>query len=277
MRLDEWEGFPKQNRRRGAALAVGILAFTVAALVFFTEVSLSAPALKTLSVELAVTMFCCTVMYCSMADAGALLGQECEGVREAEREWQSAVSEVRGRSLTAGLADFCRGLAIDERRSLRTDLFASVGLSYEEGMRLSSEEGALSALPRRVRRTVRRAVRLRLLRLSPELLLYGAQPRRRTLLPPTATTVQRRSTLRAMLPALLGSALTVSVAIRCREGIDAAAVISAVFRLLALVSTGVRGYGMGYRSVVEDGVSSMRVRASYLHRYLALPRDEKSA
>ena len=93
------------------------------------------------------------------------------------------------------------------------------------------------------------------------------------LVPPSASAVRRRSTVRAMLPALLGSLLTVSVALGCRDGIDAAAIVSAALRLLALLSGGVRGYAMGYRSVTEDGVRSALVRTEYLTRFLSAEKS----
>ena len=260
----------RMNRRCGASFFVGGLAFVVAALVFFTELSLSAEPIATLTLELAVTMFCCIVMYGSMADAGAEIGEEREEVKRAIAEWKGYATAVRERGLSSGLSAFCRRLAEQERREVRCDLFASIGLSLADGLALSGDKARYKALPRRSRRIVSRAARLSLLRLSPELLLYGARDqRRRTLLPPTARDTRRRAMARAMPSAILGSLLTVSVAMTCRSGIDAAAVISAILRLLALLSTGVRGYGMGYRSVTEEGVRSASVRACYLSRYLA--------
>lgn len=257
------------SRRRGAPFTVGILAFAVAALVFFTEVSLSAAPIASITLELAVTSFCLVIMYSSMADAGALSGEEREEVRIANAEWKETAAQVRASGRAASLPAFCRRLAEAERYSVRCDLFASVGLSVEAGLALAGDRDRCRLLAPRVRRTVRRALALPLLRLSPELLLYGAADRRRrSLLPPSALSTRRRSTVRAMLPALLGSLLTVSVALGCRDGIDAAAIISASLRLLALLSGGVRGYAMGYRSVTEEGVQSTLVRTEYLSEFL---------
>lgn len=257
------------TRRRGAPFAVGVLAFVVAALVFFTEVSLSAAPIASVTLELAVTSFCLVVMYSSMADAGALAGEECEAVKRANAEWREIASRVRASGKVSELPAFCRALAEGERREVRSDLFASVGLSLEDGLALAADPARQRGLVRQVRRAVRRAASLRLLRLSPELLLYGAsEPHRRMLIPPGALATRRRSTVRALLPALLGSLLTVSVALGCRDGIDAAVIVSASLRLLALLSGGARGYAMGYRSVTEEGVQSTLVRAEYLTRFL---------
>lgn len=257
------------SRRRGAPFAVGVLAFLVAALVFFTEVSLSAAPIASITLELAVTSFCLVIMYSSMADAGALAGEECEQVRRANAEWREVAARVRASGKASALPAFCRRLAEQERRELRIDLLASVGLSLEDGLAIAEDRARRRTLPRRVRRAIRRAEALPLLRLSPELLLYGARElRRRMLVPPSASAVRRRSTVVAMMPALLGSLLTVSVALGCRDGIDAAVIVSASLRLLALLSGGARGYAMGYRSVTEQGVESTLVRTEYLTRFL---------
>jgi hypothetical protein len=258
------------THRRGAPFSVGILAFLVAALVFFTEVSLSAAPIASVSLELAVTMFCLAVMYSSMADAGAEAGEEKEEVKAANAEWKSLAARVRSSGLASGLSGFCRRLAESERKEARCDLLASVGLSVEDGLALSLDRARLRTLERPIRRAVRRAALLPLLRLSPDLLLYGSgEGRRRMLLPPTAAATRHRATARAMLPAMLGSLLTVSVAIGCRDGIDASTAISAALRLLALLSSGVKGYLMGYRSVTEEGVRCAYVRAEYLSRFLS--------
>ena len=258
------------SRRRGASFSVGILAFFVAALVFFTEVRLTAAPIAHLTLELAVTMFCLVIMYSSMADAGAEAGEEKDEVKRIFSEWKAIACRVREAGLTSGLSAFCRRLAESERNEARCDHLAIVGLTIADAHLLFADRKRFSALPRRVRSIIRRAETMPQLRISPELLLYGGGATyRRRLLPITAAAKRRRSTLRAMIPALLGSILTVSVAIGCRDGIDASAIVSAALRLLALLSSGVKGYAMGYRSVTEEGVRSATVRAEYLSRYLA--------
>ncbi len=265
----EFEGLGRPLGRTGGAYAVGIFAFLVAALVFFTEATLTAAPIREVTVQLAVTMFCCVIVYVSMSEAGVQTGEERDEVRAAREELGALTDRIRREGRAAGLARFCRSVAIEERENLRADLLAEVGLDLEKYRALLDDPAALALASRRVRRAARRAERLRLLRLSPELLLYGGERPRRSLLPPSATAVRGRATLRAMLPALLGSLMTVSVALGFRAGLDAAAVASAIFRLLALVSTGARGYSMGYRSLTHDGVRSMKSRAAYLVRYLS--------
>lgn len=268
----EFEGLGRPLGGAGGAYAVGVFAFLVAALVFFTEATLTAAPIREVTVELAVTMFCCVIVYLSMSEAGMQMGEERDEVRLAREELAALTDRIRREGRAAGLAAFCRSVALEERENLRADLLAEVGLDAVRFRELCSDRAALLREGRRVRRAVRRSERLRLLRISPELLLYGGERPRRTLLPPSAAAVRGRATLRAMVPALLGSLMTVSVALGFRAGLDAAAVVSAVFRLLALVSTGARGHSMGYRSVTVDGVRSMKSRAGYLVRYLSAER-----
>ena len=62
----EFEGLGRPLGRAGGAYAVGIFAFLVAALVFFTEATLTASPIGEVTVQLAVTMFCCVIVYVSM-------------------------------------------------------------------------------------------------------------------------------------------------------------------------------------------------------------------
>ncbi len=250
------------------AFAVGIFAFLVAALVFFTEASLTAAPIAEISVQLAVTTFCCIVVYIAMSEAGVERGERQSEVTEARAELCSHAERIRKEGRIGGLAEFCRALVLTERESRRAEILGEVGLDEAECARLRSSRELLSSESRRVRAAVRRAERVRLLRLTPELLLYGGERQRRAMLPVSAVAVRWRATLRALLPALLGSTVTVSVALAVRSGLDASAVASAVFRLLALISTAAKGYRMGYSSVVRDEVRSLGCRAAYLARYL---------
>ena len=203
-----------------------------------------------------------------MSEAGVERGEECEEVRSARSELRALAERIRCEGRIGGLAEFCRALVTEERERRRCELLAEVGLGEERYLQLLSERRQLKEESRRVRHAVRRAERLGLLRLSPELLLYGGERQRRALLPASPSAVRGRATVRAMLPALFGSLMTVSVALGVRSGLDGAAIASAIFRLLALVSTAAKGYRMGYRSVVRDGVRSMGCRAAYLAEYL---------
>jgi uncharacterized membrane protein YhaH (DUF805 family) len=267
MEHNEFAGLGEIRFRRGAGFFVGILAFLVSALVFFTEATLTAAPIRDVTVSLVVTMLACVVMYTSMTDAGCRAGEEREEYREALSEWKELAANVRSRGLIAGLPAFCRRIAVEERENTRADLLAAEGIDLSRYRLLVEDRAAYLALDRKTRRIVRRVSRVRLLRFRPgELLSSG--PQRRAILPQAPGRARLRATAAAMIPALLGSLVTVSVAFSTRGGLDAGAVISALFRLLALLATGVRGYAMGFRSVTVTAVNAARVKSSYLARYL---------
>lgn len=262
-------GFGDFRLRRGAGIVIGVLTFLVSILVFFTEPSLSAKPVEHVSVQMSVTMFCIFLMYTSMCDAGCRAGEDRPEYAEARDEWTVLADRVRRSGFLSELAGFCRRLAIEEREEARADRLASVGLSLTDFYALDADPSRLRALPRRTRRAIRRARAVRLLKLPPDRLLSSAGRGRRRIAPASPGASRARSTVFAMVPSLLGTFLTVSVAFTAADGLTASAVISAAFRLLALLWTGFRGYGMGYRSVVRDGVAACKTRSALLLRFLS--------
>ena len=262
-------GFGDLRLRRGAGIVIGVLTFLVSILVFFTEPSLSAKPVEHVSVQMSVTMFCIFLMYTSMCDAGCRAGEDRPEYAEARDEWTVLADRVRRSGFLSELAGFCRRLAIEEREEARADRLASVGLSLTDFYALDADPARLRALPRRTRRAIRRARAAHLLKLPPDRLLSSAGRGRRRIAPASPGASRARSTVFAMVPSLLGTFLTVSVAFTAADGLTASAVISAAFRLLALLWTGFRGYGMGYRSVVRDGVAACKTRSALLLRFLS--------
>ncbi len=261
-------GFGDLRWKRGAGIVIGALTFVVSILVFFTEPSLSAKPVEKITVQTSVTMFCIFLMYTSMSDAGCRAGEERAEYTAARDEWTALADRVRRSGRLSELSGFCRRLAVEEREEARADRLASVGLSLADFHAITSDPVRFRALPRRTRRAILRARSVRLLRLPPDRLLSSSGRGRRRIAPVSPGATRTRSTVFAMIPSLAGTFLTVSVAFSVSDGLTASTVISAAFRLLALLWTGFRGYGMGYRSVVRDGVAACKARAALLLRFL---------
>ena len=263
--------------KRGAGIVVGVLTFLVSVMIFFTEPSLSAKPVEHVSVQMSVAMFCIFMMYTSMSDAGCRAGEERPEYAAARDEWTNLADRVRRSGYLSELAGFCRRLAVEEREEARADRLAAVGLSLADYEAIESDPARYRALPRRTRRMIRKVRAVRLLKLPPDRLLSSAGKSRRRIAPVSPGAQRTRSTVFAMVPSVAGTFLTVSVAFTTADGLTASAVISAAFRLLALLWMGFRGYGMGYRSVVRDCVSACKTRSALLLRFLAECGDENPA
>ena len=265
----DFPGFPVLKWQRGAGLVVGLVTFLVSVLVFFTEPDLSARPVGRITVQMAVTMFCIVLMYTSMSDAGFRAGEEREDYVAARAEWIDLTDRVRKSGRLRELPGFCRRLSVEEREEARAGKLAAAGLSLSEYYAYLSDPAGMRTLPRSTRRAIRRAhgVRLLLLRADQLLCLDGMGKRR--LAPVSPAAARARSTFLAMIPSLCSTLLTVSVAFSASDGLTASTVISAAFRLLALLWTGFRGYGMGYRSVIREGVSACKTRTALLFRFLS--------
>ena len=264
----DFPNFSALKWRRSAGIVVGIVTFLVSILVFFTEPDLSARPVESVSVQMAVTMFCIVLMYTSMTDAGSRAGEERDDYIAARTEWIDLTDRVRKSGRLRELPGFCRRLSVEEREEARAGKLAAAGLSLSEYHALISDPARMRTLPRRTRMAIRRAHATRLLLLRADQLLCLDGMGRRRLAPVSPAAARARSTFLAMIPSLCSTLLTVSVAFSASEGLTASAVISAAFRLLALLWTGFRGYGMGYRSVIREGVSACKTRAALLLRFL---------
>ena len=262
-------GLGELHWKRGAGIAIGALTFLVSILVFFTEPSLSAKPVAKITVQMSVTMFCIFLMYTSMSDAGCRAGEERTEYTTARNEWTALADRVRQSGNLSELPGFCRRLAIEEREEARANRLASVGMSLADYGEITSDPARYRSLPRRTRRVVRRARAVRLLPLTPDRLLLSSGRGRRRIAPASPGAARARSTAFAMIPSLVGTFLTVSVAFTVEDGLTTSAMISAAFRLLALLWTGFRGYGMGYRSVVRDSVAACKTRSALLLRFLS--------
>ncbi len=265
--IHEERGYlPSLTPRGSGGIALGLGAFLVAALVFFTEMTLTCAKAGEVSIGLVVTMFCQVIIYTSLSDSGAKRAEEREEVQGALLLWRTTADRVRVCACTAKLSQYLLKVAKREREEYQRGMLLSHGIDEE---RFAAYAAGERAGERRDLRVMRRAMRLPLLSIKVQDLLFGAACRRRALLPTEPGRMRLRATVRAMLPALVGSLLTVGVVFQVRDGIDFGVVVSVCMKLLALLYSGARGYAMGVRSVTEGLLASLRMKVGYLEEFLA--------
>lgn len=258
-------GLPKRN----SGILIGCLTILVAAAVFFCELHLSAAPTEQTAVTACVMLLCCFVMYTSLYDAGHARASEGDGYQKTLGTYESLREQVRTIGDPAALERFCSHYAEEELFLCRSRMLLYAGVdmtTFQRWQNGEMETEEYGALPKEKRRAIKRAARLKPLKLSAFRLLSGATGTRRQLLLSTRPRRIRRTTT-ALLPTMVGCLVTVSVTV---EGVamTPALIALGLLRLFAILWTGVRGYATGSASVKEDDTLALQDKITLLKAFL---------
>ena len=211
----------------------------ISALVIFTDVGIVSADIETLTMALLLMLIASYVMYFSMESAGEKLGMESEEYTEAEGHYKRVSAEIPPSSIPE-LREFTKEYALCEAR-YRQELFLfRHGLTprcldeYRSGKQFSAREGLV----------LRRAMRIKPIRLTPSDLLCSGTSRGGELSNPTR--MRSVSMMLKMLPTALCTLFTASVVLGTKECLDPPAVIEGLLKLSTLAIIGLRGYTAGY-------------------------------
>lgn len=259
----------RPETRRNMGIWVGVLTVMVVAAALFCEMHLTAAPIEQTAMTATVLLSACFVMYTSLFDAGRQKGFSAEAYRTLLGRYEGVRDRAReGAAKT--LEAFCMAYVAEElKRSRRRTLLAAgeTEEALEQYMAGREEKSAFRARPRACRRALRRAACMKPLRLHAPMLLSARAGERRTLI---LTTVPARTTrlIKALLPTIVGSFVTVAVTL---EGyaLTLPTVIAGLLRILTLILTGARGYAAGENSVLAEESTVLETKATLLELYLA--------
>ncbi len=249
--------------RRYLGFWVGVATLAVAAATLFCEAHLTAVPVEQTIMTAAVMILSCFIMYTSLFDAGHQKGEENEEYTRVQNAYRSARDAARPhlRSLEA----FCNAWTERELADFRKRILEHAGLTSADFVRYRDHtitRHELHSLPREKRRTLRRAQRLKPIRLHASMLLNeGDGGRRSPML--SAKGIRARRTAVALIPTVIGSLITVAVTLESMD-LSAATIISGVLRIFTIVWCGVRGYSAGLRAVAEDDCTVLESKAALL-------------
>lgn len=272
----EDDGFPfaeglrlRPETRRYAGIWVGVLTVLLVSAVFFCEMHLTAAPIEQTAMTAAITVFACFVMYTSMLDAGRQRGLTEEKYLALSERYETARDRVRELP-GAGLETFCTAYVTEELVRSRRRLLFSAGESEEDFLRyrngsMSREEYRTRTFRRR--RALRAADRMKPLRLHAAMLLTARSGERRGLPLNTAGARVRRG-LKALVPTVFGSLVTVAVTLE-GQTLTLPLVIAGLLRIFTIIWTGVRGYTAGGASVTEEESTVLETKTTILGLYLA--------
>ena len=221
-----------------ASKLIALLALVVAALVSFTDVGFGGFGSSEFTTTLAVMLIASYVIYFSLEDAGERLGEDSEEYKNALLSYKKAVGLVLPSSVGA-LREYCFDYKKEELKYRRESYLAENGITPEE-----YEKRSLAPKGREAR-VMKRAARMKPMRLSVAILLSGEGARReRELESPERE--KRLGTLLRLLPSTVSTLFTVSVMLTAKDGLTASVVIESILKLSALPIIGYKGYRAGY-------------------------------
>lgn len=266
-----WE--PLSAGRRGAVLSgLGIFVASataaVATLLFFTELHLRVESIFECSLSFFLLFFAACVMYFSLWDVGAQKGGETEEAQKARTEFTRLAEEVEDGEREERLEDFLE--AVTERDAARRArrILRRAGLT-EEDLTRARETGISKTLPRARRHALRRALRVRPLRLGAGTVLSRSGEGSGRLLAPSPGGTRAVRSLAALVPAALTACFSVGVVFEWLASPDMGTLLLCLCKLFTLLWNGVKGYRGGYRHRTRDEAEYDACRARLLRAFLA--------
>ena len=241
--------------------AVAAIAAIVAALITFTDITLSELTLATFVPSLIAMLICSYVIYFSMEDAGEDLGKSSEEYRSALKKYSEERGKIGGNDIEP-MRCFCNEYAKEELAFRKESLMLTYGISAAE----MSDFLEGKELPRKKRRLCRRICSLKPATLTPQLLLSRKRWHKRSELSnPEKSKVPML--LLKILPSTICMILTVSVMLNVKEDMTASDVINGILKLSALPVIGFKGYSAGYGYTKNSLSLWIETKANILEKF----------
>lgn len=244
-----------------ASKLIALLSLLVAALVSFTDVGFGGFGSREFTSSLLIMLASSYVIYFSLEEAGEQFGEESAEYKGALIRYVKAKERVCSDSIGA-MRDFCRSYADEELRFRRDSFLAERGVTKEE-----YEAGICKGTARRQRHAIRRARKMKPMRLTPALLLSGEGRRcGRELENPGRTKLF--GALFRLLPSTVFTIFTVSVMLTAKEGLSASVIIESILKLSTLPIIGFRGYRAGCEYVKVTKTAWLEAKCRLIESFL---------
>ena len=254
-----------------AGKLVALAITVIAAALTFTDIRFMGFCAKDSLPSLLLLIASSYAVYFSLEDAGEHLGETTDEYLRARERYDELRERICGEDVEE-LREFCNTYSARELESRRRNLLLYLGVSEAE-----IADG--SAATRAVRAARRRIMRMKPVFITPRALLsrerFGGhseleRPERRKLL----------SLIIKLLPSTVCMAITVSVILTVKDGLDAADILTGILKLSALPVVGFKGYSQGYSytkhresgwletksNIIESFISTRKSRCEVLDK-----------
>lgn len=241
--------------------AVAAIAAVVAALITFTDITLSELSLATFVPSLIAMLICSYVIYFSMEDAGEDLGKSSEEYISACKKYKNERDQIGGMDIEP-MRSFCNTYAKEELAFRKEGMMLTYGISKDE-IRAFEEGGVM---PKKKRRLCKKIVSLKPARLTPPLLLSHKKWHKRSELSNPEKSKVPMLMLK-ILPSTVCMILTVSVMLNVKEDMTVSDVINGILKLSALPVIGFKGYSAGYGYAKNSLSLWIETKANILEKF----------
>lgn len=247
----------KRTLAENAGKTVAVITAAVTVLVTFTEVGIGGFLTSGSLTDALILIIASYLMYFSLGDAGKRTAMATEEFRAASAALDNARGRVGG-EMIGELRQFCLDYSSSELEYRKRRMAKELGLS---------DSDLRSPPDRRTKRLKRRLNRQKMLKITPRMLLCGAEYEGNTeLTAPQGARAKR--TVKTLLPSTAAMLFTVSVILSTKDGLTAAAVAEGLLRLSCLPIIGLRGYTDGYGLALGAELSWIRARVRLLDAFL---------
>lgn len=230
--------------------------------VTFTDITFSGFEPKEAASSLLLLLTSSYIIYFSLEDAGEKFGEQSEEYRTARTRYDTYREKIRGEDMEA-LRSFLCEYSAEELRFRKKGALMSEGLTEEE---LDLYRCGKMPDSRRAKR-LRCIDRIKPIILTPKALLCRERWQKRSEL----ENPERRKILGLMLkliPSTVCMAVTVSVMLTAKDGLNATDILNGILKLSALPMAAFRGYSAGYGYARHTLSLWMETKAGILENFI---------
>ena len=236
--------------------AVVVIMTTDMHLVSFEEIT-------SLGLDFFLLLFCSYSMYVCCADTGTKNGLATNIYSETMAKFEATKKRIIEGHQQAKLPEFCKHYIDEELKSTKMSILSVVGLTYDEYrgtyMQLSDEEiDLMSRLTEPQKKAVKKANRVKPVKLTPEMMLrHGRDARRRS---PLEVNPATKKNVVFGIKFVEIAALSIGMSIIALDMITEPSWLifaSVCLKLISVIMNGFAGYRTGYENIVIDTVNYM--------------------
>ena len=261
---------PKKEGMQSILSCLGIIAgagtLLLFSALFFTNISFTVQSTFSFTLTFLLLFISSYMMYLSLFETGKNQGEREITYQTLFRKREALFLKVRKEVEQEELSAFCKAFSERETRERKEALLRAHFLTAEEAAcLLETETRSLS----REKRVAKRALkRHKAIILSPRALL-AEQPQRHTSAPLSHSPGQKLffRTLSFLLPLLLFTTLSVSVACQVILNPGADTVVSYFLKLFTLLSSGLKGFRTGFHHITKDKYGYMLEQCTILEEF----------
>lgn len=244
---------------RNAGALLGVFMVFAVIVTATTEIHLTSFSdVTALGLEFFIVFFASYIAYVSCSDSGMRAGLNTETYTTTVKEYEALKKHVVDNDMQRSMYHFCRHYIAEELKNTRMNILATVGFVYSEYVEKWSaasdkdidSSGELTSAQKKI---VKKANQIHPIRLTSEMIMRrGRNDGSRS---PLGMTPQAKKRMHFSFKLVSSVLITLGVVLIVAEAIEdptKETFVTAVWRLVPIITSGVSGYRMGFENIVVD-------------------------